>query len=136
MARVCETCGKRTVFGNTIAHRGLAKYKGGVGIKTTGVTKRRFKPNIQKVRVLTKDGTVRRMRVCTKCIRAGKVRKPLKRVIPEGLRHRMRAQEEAKSPEARRLLAKQQAERRRKRKAEERTRLEAKAEVAAELQEG
>jgi large subunit ribosomal protein L28 len=127
MARVCETCGKRTKFGRQLARRGLAKYKGGVGIKTTGVTKRRFKPNIQRVRVLTKEGTVTRIRVCTKCIRSGKIRKPFKREIPEGLRNRMRALEEAKEPGARRLRARKRGERRRKRKAEAEARAEVKA---------
>jgi large subunit ribosomal protein L28 len=74
MPRVCELCGKHTAFGKKIARRGLAKAKGGVGIKTTGVTRRTFKPNIQKVRVIN-HGTVRRMRICTACIRTGKIRK-------------------------------------------------------------
>ena len=118
MSRECESCGKTVAFGNSIATRGLAKYKGGVGIKTTGITRRKFKPNVQRVRVETKEGTVRRARVCTKCIRAGRVKKPFKRVIPEGLRQRMAAKEEAKSPEARRRKAAVAGERRRKRRAE------------------
>lgn len=117
MSRECESCGKTVTFGNSISTRGLAKYKGGVGIKTTGITRRKFKPNIQKIRVETKNGTVCRARICTKCIRAGRVKKPYKRVIPEGLRQRMKAKEEAKSPEARRRRAAQAADRRRKRKA-------------------
>ena len=74
MPRVCEVCGKRTTFGRSIARRGLAKAKGGVGKTTPGITRRTFKPNIQKVRVLH-HGTVRRMKVCTQCIRAGAIRK-------------------------------------------------------------
>ena len=74
MSRECEICGKKTVAGRSIARRGLPKYKGGVGLKTTGITKRKFKPNIQRVRVLL-NGGVRRMRVCTRCIRSGRVRK-------------------------------------------------------------
>ena len=74
MPRVCEVCGKKTTFGRSIARRGLAKAKGGVGKKTTGITKRTFKPNIQKVRVL-EQGSVRRKKVCAACIRAGAVRK-------------------------------------------------------------
>lgn len=127
MSRVCEACNKRVTFGNSIATRGLAKYKGGVGIKTTGVTRRRFKPNIQRIRVMEKDGTVRRMKICTKCIRAGKVRKPERREIPEGLRARMRAREEAKSPAARRERAKAAGDRRRKRRAEAAARAAAKS---------
>jgi len=46
MARECAICGKRTVAGRSIATRGRAKYLGGVGIKTTGVSKRKFRPNL------------------------------------------------------------------------------------------
>ena len=76
MPRVCAMCGKKTTFGNTVARRGRAKYLGGVGIKTTGITRRKFMPNLQKVRVKLPDGTVKRMTVCTKCLRSGKLRKP------------------------------------------------------------
>ena len=74
MSRVCEICGKRIRTGNRVSRRGLAKKKGGVGKRITGVTKRKFKPNIQIVRAIV-DGTVRRVRVCTKCIRSGKIQK-------------------------------------------------------------
>jgi len=50
MSRVCEICGKKTQVGNQIERRGLAKWKGGVGRKITGKTKRTFKPNLQMVR--------------------------------------------------------------------------------------
>lgn len=75
MARVCEICGKRTETGNSITRRGLAKAKGGVGRRVTGKTKRTFKPNVQKVRAEV-DGTVRRVKICTRCLKAGKVKKP------------------------------------------------------------
>jgi len=75
MSRVCEYCGKKTVFGNRVARRGLAKAKGGVGIKTTGVTRRKFKPNVQKVRAFVAGSTVR-VRVCTRCIKSGVIKKP------------------------------------------------------------
>ena len=75
MARVCELCGRKTETGNSITRRGLAKAKGGVGKRVTGKTKRKFKPNIQKVRGAV-DGSVRRVKVCTRCIKAGKVTKP------------------------------------------------------------
>ena len=74
MSRICAVCGKGPVAGNTIARRGLAKKKGGVGKKITGVTKRRFLPNLQTVRAI-KNGTVRRIKVCTSCIKAGKIQK-------------------------------------------------------------
>jgi large subunit ribosomal protein L28 len=74
MARKCEICGKRTEVGNQVTRRGLAKAKGGVGRKVTGRSKREFKPNIQKIRVLI-GKTPTRMKVCAKCLKAGKVRK-------------------------------------------------------------
>jgi len=76
MARVCEFCGKRTTSGASIARRGLPKKKGGVGLKTTGRSLRKFKPNIQRVRAVVK-GEVRRVSVCTRCIKSGKIVKPI-----------------------------------------------------------
>jgi len=78
MARRCPFTGKQTIFGRSIARRGKAKYLGGVGRKVTGVSKRRFKPNIQKVRAVV-DGKVCRVRVSTKAIRMGLIVKPPKR---------------------------------------------------------
>jgi len=74
MSRICEICGKGPMAGRTIARRGLAKAKGGVGLKITGITNRRFLPNLQTVRANIK-GATRRMKVCTACIKAGKVQK-------------------------------------------------------------
>ena len=51
MSRVCQITGRRTRKGNSIARRGLAKPKGGIGLKTTGVTRRSFKANIQTKKV-------------------------------------------------------------------------------------
>jgi len=70
----CDICGKEPSFGNSIKRRGMAKKKGGVGQKITGISRRLFRPNIQKIRVRV-GGTVKRMRVCTQCIRGGKVQK-------------------------------------------------------------
>lgn len=81
MSRKCDICGKSVSVGNKVARRGLAKYKGGVGKKTTGVTKRTFRPNIQKMRVQV-GSSVKRMKVCTQCLRSGKVTKPVKRKRP------------------------------------------------------
>ena len=81
MSRACDICGKRVAVGNKVARRGLAKHKGGVGRKTTGVTKRTFRPNIQKIRVQV-GSSVKRLRVCAQCIRSGKVTKPTKRTRP------------------------------------------------------
>ncbi len=78
MSRECPYTGKKTIFGNSITRRGKAKRLGGVGKKITGITRRKFKPNIQKVRAIV-DGKVCRIRVSAKAIRMGVIQKPLKR---------------------------------------------------------
>lgn len=78
MARVCEVCGKSTQMGNTIAHRGKAKYLGGVGTKVTGISRRQFKPNLQRVHVTTSNGTNKTVRVCSRCLRSGAVVKAVR----------------------------------------------------------
>ena len=78
MAGQCEICGKRAQMGNRVTTRGKAKYLGGVGTKITGISRRRFKPNLQRVRVTTKGNTNRSMRVCAQCIRSGAVAKTIK----------------------------------------------------------
>jgi len=78
MPRVCYFTGKKTTFGNQITHRGKAKYLGGVGTKVTGVTARKFMPNIQKVRAVV-NGTIVRIKVSAKAIRNGRVVKPMRR---------------------------------------------------------
>jgi len=78
MSRVCYYTGKRTRAGRSISRRGKAKYLGGVGRKITGITKRKFKPNIQTVRALV-DGKVVRIKVSAKAIRNGLVVKPPRR---------------------------------------------------------
>ena len=61
MAKVCEVCGRGPQFGNRISH-------------AHNVTKRRWNLNLQSVRALIK-GTNKRLRVCTSCIKNGKVQK-------------------------------------------------------------
>jgi len=61
LSKVCEICGKRPTTGNNVSH-------------SHKLTKRRWLPNLQTVRVDV-DGKTRRMRVCTSCIRSGRVRK-------------------------------------------------------------
>ena len=65
MARVCEVCGKKTTFGNTVSH-------------AHNVGSRTFQPNLQKLRVRRETGETRRMRVCTRCIRSGSIRKAVR----------------------------------------------------------
>lgn len=78
MAAKCHFTGKKARFGNQIARRGKAKYLGGVGVKTTGISRRKFRPNLQKVRALV-DGKIVRLTVSTQAIRMGLVVKPVRR---------------------------------------------------------
>jgi large subunit ribosomal protein L28 len=72
MAKVCEFCGKGPMAGRSIIRHGLAKYKGGIGMHTTGITKRRFLPNLKVVRI--KDGgSTRRVKVCTSCLKSSNI---------------------------------------------------------------
>ena len=62
MSRQCEICGKKPMVGCNVSH-------------AHNVTKRRFNPNLQQVRV-ARDGQVKKMTVCTNCIKSGFVQKP------------------------------------------------------------
>jgi len=73
--RHCAICDKKPIVGRSISRRGLAKKTGGIGKKITGITRRRFMPNLQKVKVRFDNGTVRRVLVCASCLQAGKVTK-------------------------------------------------------------
>ena len=78
MARVGEVCGKGTQMGKTVGTLGKGKYLGGVGTKITGISRRKFKPNIQSFRVTTSNGTNKRMKVCAACLRSGAVTRAVK----------------------------------------------------------
>jgi large subunit ribosomal protein L28 len=78
MASKCTICGKQASVGNSVETRGKAKYLGGVGTKVTGITRRKFKPNLQLIKVELPSGEHKRLRVCTQCIRSGVVRKVVK----------------------------------------------------------
>ena len=62
MARVCEICGKKTMFGNNVSH-------------AHNVTPRKWLPNLQRVRVRIAGGGSKRIRICTRCLRTGTVQK-------------------------------------------------------------
>ena len=64
MAKKCELCGKGPVTGNNVSH-------------AHNKTRRRWIPNLQKVRVATAGGNSKQVRVCTRCIRSGAVVKPV-----------------------------------------------------------
>jgi large subunit ribosomal protein L28 len=74
MARECAVCGKGAQIGNQVTTRGKKKYLGGVGTKITGITRRKFRPNLQNVNVSTPKGN-KAMLVCTKCLKSGAVTK-------------------------------------------------------------
>jgi large subunit ribosomal protein L28 len=78
MGMQCSVCGKKPVVGNQKSYRGKAKYLGGVGKKITGTSKRRFKPNLQRVKIAQAGETVR-ARVCVACIRSGRIQRPVKK---------------------------------------------------------
>ena len=59
MSRVCEICGKGPVVGHNVSHSNIK-------------SKKRWLPNIQKIKI-NDNGTIRHARVCTKCIKDGKV---------------------------------------------------------------
>lgn len=59
MSRMCEICGKKPMVGSNVSH-------------AHNVTKRRFNPNLQRVRALS-NGRVKKIDVCTNCIKSGNV---------------------------------------------------------------
>ena len=63
MARLCEVCGKTVASGNLVSHSNIK-------------TKRRWSPNVQRVKALV-DGKPVRMTVCTRCLRSGKVKRAI-----------------------------------------------------------
>ncbi len=64
MSKKCEICGKGPIVGNNVSH-------------ANNKTKRRWLPNLQSVKVKTENGA-KKMRVCTKCIKSGKIEKAVK----------------------------------------------------------
>ncbi len=78
MARICELTGKGPIKGSIIWRSGKAKKSGGIGTHITAITKRRFMPNLQRVKALV-NGEVRYVRVSTRAIKKGLVVKAPKR---------------------------------------------------------
>jgi large subunit ribosomal protein L28 len=63
MSRICEICGKGPSFGNNVSH-------------ANNKTSKIWRPNLQKIKAV-RNGTVRSIKVCTRCIRSGSVTKAL-----------------------------------------------------------
>jgi large subunit ribosomal protein L28 len=78
MARICELTGKGPIKGSHIWRSGKAKKQGGIGTHVTAITKRRFLPNLQRVKAVV-NGEVRYIRVTAAAIKKGLVQKPAKR---------------------------------------------------------
>ena len=75
MSRVCEYSGKRPQMGRKVVRRGKPKKEGGIGLNVTGSSKRRWKPNLQTIRIIDENGTVKKIKVCARYIKAGKFTK-------------------------------------------------------------
>ncbi|MGH7981290.1 MAG: 50S ribosomal protein L28, partial [Limisphaerales bacterium] len=71
MARICELTGKRPMKGSIIWRSGKAKKAGGIGTHITAITKRKFLPNLQRVKALLPNGQVRYIRVAASAIKKG-----------------------------------------------------------------
>ncbi len=60
MSKMCEVCGKKSMVGNNVSH-------------AHNKTKRRFNPNLQRVRAVVQNGSVKKISVCANCIKSGAV---------------------------------------------------------------
>ena len=78
MARICELTGKRPMKGSIIWRSGKSKKSGGIGTHITAITKRRFMPNLQRVKALI-NGEVRYVRVAASALKKGLITKAPKR---------------------------------------------------------
>ena len=79
MARVCNITGKRPHMGGSITRSGKEKKVGGIGRHVTKVNKRRFVPNLQRVKIIDENGTVKYVRVAASAIKKGLITKAPKR---------------------------------------------------------
>jgi large subunit ribosomal protein L28 len=79
MSRFCELTGKGPMKGSIIWRSGKPKKQGGIGTHITAITKRRFLPNLQRVKALLPNGEVRYVRVSASAIKKGLVTKAPKR---------------------------------------------------------
>ncbi len=75
MGRVCVISGAGPTSGRKYKRRGMIRRKGGAGSKIVGKTLRVFKPNLQRVKVVAANGTVKRVWVSARMLKAGKVKK-------------------------------------------------------------
>ncbi len=72
MLKICVICKKGEMSGKSVVRKGLLKKKGGTGSKIVRATKRKFLPNLQKMRILI-NGHPQRTYICTKCLKKGNI---------------------------------------------------------------
>jgi large subunit ribosomal protein L28 len=75
MSRICHITGKGPTKGSIVYRRGVAKKAGGIGTHVTKRTKRKFRPNLQRIRVKLPSGQIKRVWVTVKALKAGLVQK-------------------------------------------------------------
>jgi large subunit ribosomal protein L28 len=75
MGKVCIITGRRPVKGSIINRKGQTKKSGGIGTHVTSITKRKFRPNLQRVRIRMPNGGTKRVWVSVKALKAGLVQK-------------------------------------------------------------
>jgi large subunit ribosomal protein L28 len=75
MARICAITGKRPTVGTKVNRKGQSKKSGGIGTHVTSLTKRKFRPNLQWIKVKLPNGGTKRMWVSVKALKAGLVQK-------------------------------------------------------------
>jgi large subunit ribosomal protein L28 len=74
MLRKCFICEKGAMTGLKVVRKGLIKKKGGTGSKRVRSSKRKFLPNLKRIRIMV-GASPQRVYVCTKCIKKGEIRK-------------------------------------------------------------
>ena len=70
MARVCAITGRRPVKGNIINRKGQSKKSGGIGTHVTSITRRKFRPNLQRVRIRLAGGGTKRVWISVKALKS------------------------------------------------------------------
>jgi large subunit ribosomal protein L28 len=75
MTKVCVITGRRPVKGNIINRKGQSKKSGGIGTHVTSITRRKFRPNLQRVHIRLPNGSTKRVWVSVKALKAGLVQK-------------------------------------------------------------
>ncbi len=62
MSKICDICGKKPIYGNNVSH-------------ANNKTRRRWEPNLRKIRAVDVDGSIKTIKVCLSCLKSGKIQK-------------------------------------------------------------